>query len=139
MKKYSAFVFFILMFALGESSIAEEKENEFFDRKISVFNSEEELFDFFKEMEEYNQTDKIYSEEKRKASEEAQKILALDIVDGLSADEIGDIPVLTIGGDSSIYSLDIELKPYNEYLLACLLYTSPSPRDLSTSRMPSSA
>ena len=25
------------------------------------------------------------------------------------------------------------------YLLSCLLYTSPSPRDLSTSRMPSSA
>ena len=26
-----------------------------------------------------------------------------------------------------------------EYLYSCLLYTSPSPRDLSTSRMPSSA
>ena len=26
-----------------------------------------------------------------------------------------------------------------EMLMACLLYTSPSPRDLSTSRMPSSA
>ena len=26
-----------------------------------------------------------------------------------------------------------------QYLYACLLYTSPSPRDLSTSRMPSSA
>ena len=25
------------------------------------------------------------------------------------------------------------------YLMNCLLYTSPSPRDLSTSRMPSSA
>ena len=30
-----------------------------------------------------------------------------------------------------------ELK--KEYLDTCLLYTSPSPRDLSTSRMPSSA
>ena len=28
---------------------------------------------------------------------------------------------------------------YSETLNACLLYTSPSPRDLSTSRMPSSA
>ena len=27
----------------------------------------------------------------------------------------------------------------NKYLKTCLLYTSPSPRDLSTSRMPSSA
>ena len=26
-----------------------------------------------------------------------------------------------------------------QYLIVCLLYTSPSPRDLSTSRMPSSA
>ena len=26
-----------------------------------------------------------------------------------------------------------------KYLMSCLLYTSPSPRDLSTSRMPSSA
>ena len=29
--------------------------------------------------------------------------------------------------------------PYNIYNYPCLLYTSPSPRDLSTSRMPSSA
>ena len=27
----------------------------------------------------------------------------------------------------------------NQLLMGCLLYTSPSPRDLSTSRMPSSA
>ena len=29
--------------------------------------------------------------------------------------------------------------PQADNLIACLLYTSPSPRDLSTSRMPSSA
>ena len=34
------------------------------------------------------------------------------------------------------YVTDIELKALTEI---CLLYTSPSPRDLSTSRMPSSA
>ena len=28
---------------------------------------------------------------------------------------------------------------YDQHPLVCLLYTSPSPRDLSTSRMPSSA
>ena len=28
---------------------------------------------------------------------------------------------------------------YDRHIMACLLYTSPSPRDLSTSRMPSSA
>ena len=33
-----------------------------------------------------------------------------------------------------------ELKAFlDEYVIGCLLYTSPSPRDLSTSRMPSSA
>ena len=30
-------------------------------------------------------------------------------------------------------------KKYNDIFYVCLLYTSPSPRDLSTSRMPSSA
>ena len=33
----------------------------------------------------------------------------------------------------------ISLEIKNKYGCSCLLYTSPSPRDLSTSRMPSSA
>ena len=33
----------------------------------------------------------------------------------------------------------VSSKVYNVYIYICLLYTSPSPRDLSTSRMPSSA
>ena len=33
----------------------------------------------------------------------------------------------------------VDLRDVGRVLLACLLYTSPSPRDLSTSRMPSSA
>ena len=32
-----------------------------------------------------------------------------------------------------------EVAVYQDYVEGCLLYTSPSPRDLSTSRMPSSA
>ena len=31
------------------------------------------------------------------------------------------------------------INKYGDWLDSCLLYTSPSPRDLSTSRMPSSA
>ena len=31
------------------------------------------------------------------------------------------------------------IKNFNKQNISCLLYTSPSPRDLSTSRMPSSA
>ena len=43
--------------------------------------------------------------------------------------------VLIMGGGSGVGSFGIQIaKLYN-----CLLYTSPSPRDLSTSRMPSSA
>ena len=41
---------------------------------------------------------------------------------------------LWIGGDQGFYN---EAKFAVDYI--CLLYTSPSPRDLSTSRMPSSA
>ena len=49
--------------------------------------------------------------------------------------------------DSSVFILDqddIKSEPIKHfenlsYLIPCLLYTSPSPRDLSTSRMPSSA
>ena len=37
------------------------------------------------------------------------------------------------------YALRQEFKPEIQYFKGCLLYTSPSPRDLSTSRMPSSA
>ena len=33
----------------------------------------------------------------------------------------------------------IEYDGKNTFVITCLLYTSPSPRDLSTSRMPSSA
>ena len=45
-------------------------------------------------------------------------------------------------GGASIYNLDTDLISNIEIgygPLSCLLYTSPSPRDLSTSRMPSSA
>ena len=43
-----------------------------------------------------------------------------------------------IGGLTAAYELT-DPKLQNKYDITCLLYTSPSPRDLSTSRMPSSA
>ena len=48
--------------------------------------------------------------------------------EGLAA-TIKDITIVTDASDSGVALND----------LTCLLYTSPSPRDLSTSRMPSSA
>ena len=60
---------------------------------------------------------------------------------------------ITVHSGTSVPSLEIRAEPLDaglledlrDHLLAgethytCLLYTSPSPRDLSTSRMPSSA
>ena len=52
-------------------------------------------------------------------------------------------------GDDGLFSVvidgfvvresQVEMAAAIEQTIACLLYTSPSPRDLSTSRMPSSA
>ena len=44
--------------------------------------------------------------------------------------------ILSFEDEAQAYS-EIEAMGYHS--MACLLYTSPSPRDLSTSRMPSSA
>ena len=49
----------------------------------------------------------------------------------------GDAGLAALLGPS-MQNMDSELLPAPN-LLVCLLYTSPSPRDLSTSRMPSSA
>ena len=62
----------------------------------------------------------------------------------LKSSDLGEI--LKISGDNITfnYSHDRTLKPqlnttYNLQLISCLLYTSPSPRDRTRSRMPSSA
>ena len=68
----------------------------------------------------------------------------------IQADE-GDIHLRAVDEESGLVSVELEgacvtcpastqtLKDGIERILTCLLYTSPSPRDLSTSRMPSSA
>ena len=56
--------------------------------------------------------------------------------DAKVAEELGLVFVSVMLQDTDTYRL------YRKVLMAqypCLLYTSPSPRDLSTSRMPSSA
>ena len=62
----------------------------------------------------------------------------------MDTDEIVDISDLVEKFQSLLEAEDCELfelplVPQLSDLRACLLYTSPSPRDLSTSRMPSSA
>ena len=57
----------------------------------------------------------------------------------LSASKLGSIAIKEV-----IYKSKLDLEEIDEVIMghvltSCLLYTSPSPRDLSTSRMPSSA
>ena len=55
---------------------------------------------------------------------------------GVDVQNVTSMAIGVEGGGSGMFLVDdIALYPYG----ACLLYTSPSPRDLSTSRMPSSA
>ena len=42
-------------------------------------------------------------------------------------------------GNQGIPLAEIQTELDHSHIIGCLLYTSPSPRDLSTSRMPSSA
>eukprot|EP00831_Metopus_contortus_P061079 TRINITY_DN52953_c0_g1_i1.p2 TRINITY_DN52953_c0_g1~~TRINITY_DN52953_c0_g1_i1.p2 ORF type:complete len:120 (+),score=44.65 TRINITY_DN52953_c0_g1_i1:123-482(+) len=64
-------------------------------------------------------TERLIEEKKEKSSEEAKPV-----------------PAKSVKKDNS---KDDNPASQTEQHLGCLLYTSPSPRDLSTSRMPSSA
>ena len=50
-------------------------------------------------------------------------------------------PIVHYSESKALHEGDSKIKPqaHSDYVNSCLLYTSPSPRDLSTSRMPSSA
>ena len=57
-----------------------------------------------------------------------------------TAEELGANAIISVDFTTSIIQGGAaELMAYGTAVLVCLLYTSPSPRDLSTSRMPSSA
>ena len=61
-----------------------------------------------------------------------------------AASDFGFNMMYTQALDESLRLIDIAQREYDEAVedgdeIICLLYTSPSPRDLSTSRMPSSA
>jgi len=61
------------------------------------------------------------------------------VVRGFNEDDVVDLARLTLSHDYAMRF--IEMMPFGSVagFQTCLLYTSPSPRDLSTSRMPSSA
>ena len=58
--------------------------------------------------------------------------LAVDLSEATDAVKNGSF-------EHALSLLKIILKEHPDHIDSCLLYTSPSPRDLSTSRMPSSA
>ena len=68
------------------------------------------------------------------AREELGDVVLFDIFEGTAKGK-----ALDLAEAAPVFGKDSNLKGTNDYADICLLYTSPSPRDLSTSRMPSSA
>ena len=69
-----------------------------------------------------------------------QEVVAETITNSIKADKIPNAYLFTgIRGIGKTTTARIVAKALNCSNGICLLYTSPSPRDLSTSRMPSSA
>ena len=59
-----------------------------------------------------------------------------DDVAGFTIEETDGSTEVDESGSTDIFTVVLDAEPTSD---VCLLYTSPSPRDLSTSRMPSSA
>ena len=72
----------------------------------------------------------------REVSVEAMKIL--EVIQNNSKFNF-DMKVIPCGGQNYMETGEEWAEGSFEFCRDCLLYTSPSPRDLSTSRMPSSA
>ena len=75
--------------------------------------------------------------------DKSQNLIWIDLeMTGLKPDTDRIIEIATLVTDADLNILaegPVLAISQSEQRLACLLYTSPSPRDLSTSRMPSSA
>ena len=76
--------------------------------------------------------------------ETVHQTFEIEDAQSINLDLAGDYEIVKWAGNTLMSKTYIELSDarpsiLNFYLKDCLLYTSPSPRDLSTSRMPSSA
>ena len=78
-------------------------------------------------------------------SKEVEKIFSGSLTLLIRNDEVGEPVVIhTVDGSSNPLKEVVQLQPGELYAVqlgidSCLLYTSPSPRDRTRSRMPSSA
>jgi len=72
---------------------------------------------------------------------EENEVMLRDIPGVISATMISDVPLSGSGSASSFHleAEPVDSKSVRAAYMSCLLYTSPSPRDRTRSRMPSSA
>ena len=66
------------------------------------------------------------------------KWLESQLTESLGASEVSNLVRLSGGANRETWSFDAKVQE-SHHSLICLLYTSPSPRDRTRSRMPSSA
>ena len=74
-----------------------------------------------------------------KAKHGLYRALISNMVDGVSKGWTKELELVGVGYRASNQGQKLDLALGFSHNIVCLLYTSPSPRDLSTSRMPSSA
>ena len=72
-----------------------------------------------------------------KVATDATKLEIKKAVEGLFNVKVENVSTVNVLGKTKRTARGLGKR--NDWKKACLLYTSPSPRDLSTSRMPSSA
>eukprot|EP00831_Metopus_contortus_P015095 TRINITY_DN16267_c0_g1_i2.p1 TRINITY_DN16267_c0_g1~~TRINITY_DN16267_c0_g1_i2.p1 ORF type:complete len:440 (+),score=44.68 TRINITY_DN16267_c0_g1_i2:123-1442(+) len=119
-----------------------KKANVSLDRVAEVIHLEQEIKEDPNPIEKKEFTDRITLNNVVFGYQENKPVIngvSFDIKRGESVGIVGS----SGSGKSTIINLINRLYDYNSGLITmdgiCLLYTSPSPRDLSTSRMPSSA
>ena len=85
------------------------------------------------------QIELLYEDEHLLLIDKPSGLLSLSGKNPLNKDSVYERMLVDYPQAKMIHRLDFGTSGIMVLALSCLLYTSPSPRDLSTSRMPSSA
>ena len=70
---------------------------------------------------------------------ELDRVAPVEVIVSKTQQHLLPVPYRTVAASTEVVRLESSRQNLLNHLGVCLLYTSPSPRDLSTSRMPSSA